>query len=200
MSARELLTSFILSHHQMPTEKAAAIADRFTERSFTRNELILKEGQRCTEYHFLAKGFMRTWSIDLEGREVTTGFHPAGTVVCELFSFFKHVPARENIQAAANCSTLTISFNELQDAFHTLPEFREFGRSILINAYASLKQRMLSGLHDTAEQRYKTLMQASPQVFQFASLKQIASYLGVIDTSLSRIRAAFAKEAEKNTL
>lgn len=194
MSSKELFIQFILSHHQMPSDKAAAIVEKFTEKHFTRNELLLQEGHRCNEYHFLCDGFVRSWTTDLEGREVTTAFHPAGTVVCELFSFFKHIPAEENIQALADCKTLTISFTELQQAFHSLPEFREFGRSILVNAYASLKQRMLSGLHETAELRYKNLMLQSPLVFQFASLKQIASYLGITDTSLSRIRASFAKE------
>jgi CRP-like cAMP-binding protein len=53
---------------------------------------------------------------------------------------------------------------------------------------------MLSNLHETAEQRYKKLITSSPEIFQHASLKHIASYLGVTDTSLSRIRKEFAKE------
>ncbi len=195
MNGKDSFIQFILSHHPMPLEKAAAIAEKFAEKYFNKNQLLLQEGQRCNEYHFLCEGFVRSWTTDLEGRDVTTAFHPAGTVVCELFSFFKHIPAQENIQALADCQTLTITFSELQQAFHGLPEFREFGRSILVNAYAALKQRMLSGLHETAEQRYKNLIQHSPLVFQFASLKQIASYLGITDTSLSRIRASFAKES-----
>jgi CRP-like cAMP-binding protein len=191
------LVNFIRKVYPMPLDKAEAIVDYFHERTFEKNDLMLKEGRHCAEYHFLCTGFMRSWTIDLEGKEVTTAFYPAGNVVCELFSFFKHVPSKENIQALADCTTLYISFEELQHAFHSMTEFREFGRSILVNAYAGLKQRMLSTLHETAEQRYKNLLAAAPEIFQYASLKHIASYLGITDTSLSRIRKEFAKEHDK---
>ena len=194
MDAKQQLAQFILTHKEMPLANAMAIADRFENASFDKGNLALKEGQQCSRYYFLVRGFMRSWTTDLEGREVTTAFHQQGSVVCELFSFFKHVPSGENIEAATNCEVLCISFQQLQEAFHALPEFREFGRSILVNAYAQLKQRMLSSLHQTAEERYKRLLHTSPDVFQYSSLKQIASYLGITDTSLSRIRAAFAKE------
>ena len=176
----------------MPTHKAQEIAGYFNEKTLYQNELLLKEGRFCSEYHFLCKGFMRSWTIDLEGRDVTTAFYPTGNVVCELFSFFKRIPSQENIQALTDSTTLFLTYDQLQDVFHAMPEFREFGRSILVNAYAGLKQRMLSGLHETAEQRYKNLMVRTPEVFQHASLKHIASYLGVTDTSLSRIRKEFS--------
>jgi CRP-like cAMP-binding protein len=193
-SPQDLLVQFIRSHFSMPEANACAIAERFAERAFRKGDLVLKEGMQCTDYHFLCSGFMRAWTIDLQGHEVTTGLYPAGNVVFEVYSFFKHVPARENIQAATDCSTLCINFAGLQDAFHSLPEFREFGRSLLVNAYAGLKQRMLSGLHDTAEQRYKNLLTSAPEVFQHVPLKHIASYLGITDTSLSRIRKEFTKQ------
>ena len=74
-----------------------------------------------------------------------------------------------------------------------MPEFREFGRSILVNAYAQLKQRMLGMIQQSAEERYAYLLQTNPDIFQHAALKNIATYLGVTDTSLSRIRKEFAK-------
>jgi hypothetical protein len=75
-----------------------------------------------------------------------------------------------------------------------MPEFREFGRTILVNAYAQLKQRMLAMIQETAEQRYAYLLQTNPDIFQHAPLKNIATYLGITDTSLSRIRKEFSKK------
>src|SRR5213082_325750 len=132
----------------MPIQKAEEIAGYFNEKTFHQNELLLKEGRFCSEYHFLCKGFMRSWTIDLEGRDVTTAFYSARNVVCELFSFFTRIPSPENIQAMIDSTTLFLTYDQLQDAFHAMPEFREFGRGILVRAYAGLKQRMLSGLHE----------------------------------------------------
>jgi hypothetical protein len=75
-----------------------------------------------------------------------------------------------------------------------MPAFREFGRHILVRGFAGLKNRMLSMITDTAEVRYMKLLDSSPAIFQQASLKHIASYLGITDTSISRIR----KEISKN--
>ena len=53
---------------------------------------------------------------------------------------------------------------------------------------------MLSMITETAEQRYDSLLKAKPEIFQYAALKHIASYLGITDTSLSRIRKEYAKK------
>lgn len=192
MDQRQLFIDFIRSRAPLPLEKATAIAAFFQPAAFSRNQMVLTAGRVCNEYHFLCTGFMRAWTIDLEGRDVTTTFYPEQHIVCELLSFFSRKPAQENIQALSDCTTLSITFDELNHAFHSMPEFREFGRSILVQFYASLKQRTLSALQHTAEERYRHLMSTSPEVFQHASLKQIASYLGITDTSLSRIRKEFA--------
>lgn len=53
---------------------------------------------------------------------------------------------------------------------------------------------MLSMITETAELRYDTLLKTNPEIFQQATLKHIASYLGITDTSLSRIRKEYTKK------
>jgi hypothetical protein len=84
-----------------------------------------------------------------------------------------------------------VDFETLNKLFHSTPEFREFGRSILVKGFAEFKNRTFSLINKTAEERYKFLLESKPEIFQYASLKHIASYLGVTDTSLSRIRKSF---------
>jgi hypothetical protein len=85
-----------------------------------------------------------------------------------------------------------MSYEDVQANFHGIPEFREFGRMMLITNYANLKSRMLGMIKDTAENRYLKLMTNQPEIFQNVPLKIIASYLGITDTSLSRIRKEIA--------
>ena len=85
-----------------------------------------------------------------------------------------------------------LTYDKLNDLFHSLPEFREFGRAMLVKGFIAFKLRTLSMINKTAEERYAILLQSNPEIFQHASLKHIASYLGVTDTSLSRIRKSFA--------
>lgn len=182
-------------HHTIPVsqKKAMEIADRFKEKTICKNDFLLLEGKVCNEFHFLENGFARSYTYNVKGMDTTTNFYADKQVVCEMFSFFKQVPSKENFQALTDCTSWYITFADLQIAFHSMPEFREFGRSMLVSAYADLKQRMLSMLHDTAEERYSQLIHSSPDIFQNAPLKYIASYLGVTNTSLSRIRKEITK-------
>ncbi len=155
---------------------------------FAKDAFVLREGQLSDTYLFLEQGWMRGFALAPSGDEVTTGIFRPGQVVFEASSFFQRQPSMENIQALTPCQAWGISFAQLNHLFHALPEFREFGRSRLVMGFASLKARMLSMVTQTAEQRYLSLLQHHPEIFQNVPLKQIASYLGVTDSSLSRIR------------
>ena len=148
----------------------------------------MKEGKICSEYLFLENGFMRSFAFDTDANDVSTNFYTGGQVVFEVSSFFNRTPSKENIQAITDCTGWVLTYEQLNNLFHSLTEFREFGRSILVKGFASLKVRMLSMITETAEQRYDALLKTNPEIFQHAALKHIASYLGITDTSLSRIR------------
>jgi CRP-like cAMP-binding protein len=193
MPAKNTIHRFLQSVYPMTDAHAGAIVEYFKEKTLAKNEMLFSKGKMCREYYFLEEGFIRAYTFDLEGNDTTTAFFSPGQVVCELFSFFKRIPSEENFQALTDIKTWYITYEELQHVFHAMPEFREFGRAILVNAYAALKQRMLGMIQRTAEQRYADLLQKAPDIFQHASLKNIASYLGITDTSLSRIRKEFAK-------
>ncbi|MFN3404975.1 MAG: Crp/Fnr family transcriptional regulator [Cytophagaceae bacterium] len=169
------------------------IAQQFHPINIQKNELFLEEGKISNKYLILESGFMRAYSHDTEGNEVTTAFFNAGQPVFEVASFFMRIPSKENIQALSPSAGYIIIFEELNKLFHSIPEFREFGRSILVKGFASLKLRMLSMITETAEFRYAALLQSNPEIFMQAPLKQIASYLGITDSSLSRIRREMTK-------
>jgi CRP-like cAMP-binding protein len=160
----------------------------FEEKEIPRHHFFLKEGSVSNEYMVLQTGFMRAFTHDTEGAEVTTNFFAPGGLVLEVASFFHRTPSKENIQALTDSVGWVITFEKLNGLFHAHPAFRETGRSILVKGFAALKERMLSMINETAEQRYTALLQTNPDIFQQAPLKHIASYLGVTDTSLSRIR------------
>ncbi len=188
------LVQFIYSSNLVPPDKAEEIAAVFSFRQLTKNQFFLKEGKISNEYLFLEKGFMRAFAFDTEGNDVTTNFYSDRQVVLEVSSFFNHTPSKENIQAIDDCVGWCLTYQQLNNLFHAMPEFREFGRSILVNGFAALKIRMLSMITETAEQRYDALLKTNPEIFQHAPLKHIASYLGITDTSLSRIRKEYSKK------
>jgi len=191
---REKLIQFFRNTNLVGTKKAEEFADHFQFIQFNKNDFLLQEGEICNEYLFLENGFMRCFVFDTEGNDITTNFCSGNQVVFEISSFFNRTASKENIQALTECSGWFLTYQELNRLFHETPEFREFGRHILVRGFSSLKMRMLSMITDTAEERYANLLHSNPEIFINAPLKNIATYLGITDTSLSRIRKDFSKK------
>jgi CRP-like cAMP-binding protein len=185
---KENLIAFIEQVLPIPRGKVEEIVTHFQPVQLSKNDFFIKEGKVCNDYLFLDSGFIRAFTFDLEGNEVTTEFYSNKQVVFEVGSFFQKTASKENFQALEDCSGWFITYDQLQVLFHSIPEFREFGRMVLVKGFISFKQRTLSLINETAEQRYETLMRTRPEILQKAPLKCIASYLGVTDSSLSRIR------------
>jgi len=188
------LILFIQNYLRANRQVIEDIVAYFEEKEFAKNDFFLKEGKVSNEYLFLEEGFMRAFTFDIEGNEVTTWFYNANNVVFEVSSFFMRIPATENIQAVTQCKGFYITYEKLNMLFHSVPEFRDFGRMMLVKSFAAFKQRTLALINKSAEERYASLISANSEIFQHAQLKHIASYLGITDTSLSRIRREFAKK------
>jgi CRP-like cAMP-binding protein len=137
---------------------------------------------------------MRAFTHDTDGNEVSTFFYASNTYVFEVSSLFMRRISTESIQALTPCHGYSISFDTLNTLFHSSPEFRDFGRMMLVKAFAAFKQRSLELINQSAEARYANLRATQKEVTQYAPLKHIASYLGITDSSLSRIRKEFSKK------
>jgi CRP-like cAMP-binding protein len=172
----------------MPDDKAQRLTDRFEYFSFSKNEFLLKENKVNKHSYFLQKGYVRSYVLDNDNREVTTNIYSAPCFVNDFVSFFRQQPVKENFQTLAKCEGWTITLENIEIEFHQSAEFREFGRLLVLYSYELLKERMLEMAKDTAENRYLKLLSKHPDIFQNVPLKIIASYLGIADTSLSRIR------------
>jgi len=188
------LVAFIRTTIPMPHDKALDIAEQFQPRLLKRHKYVLQEGNIGKEAFFLESGYLRAFVNDPDGNDVTISIFTPNSFVNNLVSFFRREPSEENIQAVTDCLVWAISYDALQTLFHGMPEFREFGRMMLIMNNLALKDRIVSMIRNTAEERYAALLQSKPDVFQHVPLKMIASFLGITDTSLSRIRRDFAQK------
>ncbi|XHR96620.1 Crp/Fnr family transcriptional regulator [Mucilaginibacter sp. UC70_90] len=173
---KDSLVQFIQQVLPMSPAKVGVIAEKFKPLKIEKNNYLLKTGKVCSESHFIEKGIVRSYIYDVKGNEVTTAFYSQNSFASDLLSFFKRSPTKENIQAVTDCETWYITYEDMQESFHTMPEFRDYGRLNLVDQYSKLKERMLSMLQETAEQRYEALISSSPEIFQNVPLKYIASY------------------------
>jgi CRP-like cAMP-binding protein len=186
--SKKPLTDFIQHIFPIADNVVNLIVKDFEKTVFNKSDYLLKEGQVCNDFLFLETGFLRAFTFDTNGNDITTNFYQQNSIVFEVASYFKRIPTQENIQALTDCCCWKINYNQFQNLFHSIPEFREFGRTNLVNGFIALKLRTMSMINSTAEQRYEHLINTRPDIFKNVPLKYIASYLGITDTSLSRIR------------
>ncbi len=166
----------------------------FRPQHFVKNEYLVKEDTLVNHYWFIERGFARAYVVDVQGNDISTQFYATGDLVIDWIAFFQRTPAKENIQAITDCTAWQLDFENFQHLYHTLKSFNEHGRGTMVQGYFTLKQHSIAMITDHAKERYIRLLDEKPHIIQNVSLKHIATYLGITDTSLSRIRKELATE------
>ena len=178
----------VYQHFLLSDEDIIQIAEKHQKVEIEKGKIFLHEGETANEYYLLESGLVRAFVYDYDNNEITTEFFTKGDIVIVPASLFQRTPSQENLQAVTDCTLLKIEFDDFRHIYHTIPGFSEWGRLWFSYQVFSMKQRSLDMVTLSATKRYLNLMEQKPDVVRFAPLKQIASYLGVTDTSLSRIR------------
>lgn len=164
------------------------ITETFCDFSLNKNKILINKETISTKTYFLEKGFMRSYILNEDDQEVTTTIYSAPCFVNDFLSFFTQQPAKEIYQTLTDCVFWETSLEHVQSNFHTIPEFREFSRLLFVINHSKINDRLIDMVSKKAETRYLNLLKQQPSIFQHVPLKIIASYLGITDSTLSRIR------------
>lgn len=156
--------------------------------SIPKGEYLLKEGKTANAYYLVEKGLVRFYVHDFNGNEITTHFICENEIVNEVSSLFQRIPSAQNIQTVTDAVVWEINFDDFQYLYHSLESVREWGREWMAAQLFQSQLRSIEMITQSASTRYLQLLKDRSQIVQQAPLKQIASYLGIADTSLSRIR------------
>ncbi len=159
-----------------------------TNRTVEKGEIFLREDQRCDHLYYIVDGFVRVYYLDLEGNEITHWFCAKDSIITSPFSFVKRERNILSFEALEAAKLLLINSAQLDQLIGHLPELGEAFRHINAEFAMVLSRRIMSLHNETAEQRYLNLIEDHPLLFQKAKLSHIASFLGITQQSLSRIR------------
>jgi CRP-like cAMP-binding protein len=157
--------------------------------SIGKNQHLQEIGQKCRTIYFVKKGMARIYYLK-ESTEVTEYFAFENDLIIRAESLFTGRPSMKAIQALENTVFIGIPAEQLFSLFDQFPQIERLFRKIIEHAYVHTVNRMEAIQFHTAEERYSQLLNERPSLIQRISLKHIASYLGITQVSLSRIRAA----------
>ncbi len=183
----------IYQHPLFKENDLHVIAQAHKKVKLPKGSYIFKEGETANEYYLLEKGIVRAFVLDYNNNEITTELFTDNEIVIVPASLFQRQPSQETVQTITDCVLWKIDFQDFQNLFTSHPGFSEWGRLWFTFQLFSLKQKSLDMVTQTASNRYLKLLKDKPQLVQNTPLKHIASYLGITDTSLSRIRKEVLK-------
>lgn len=187
-SMKSEILSRVYDHPLIRPIELTRIIDAHQKVTFQKGEFILRQGDQAQCYLIMEEGLMRSFIYDMNGIDITTDFFCNHDIIIEVLSLFQRIPTSENIQALKDSNCWQIEYDVFQELFHTIDGFAEWGRLWMSNSLFQFKQRSLDMVTLSAKDRYLQLIREKPQVVLHAPLKYIASYLGITDTSFSRIR------------
>ncbi|HRF27894.1 MAG TPA: Crp/Fnr family transcriptional regulator, partial [Ferruginibacter sp.] len=138
--------------------------------------------------YFITNGLARIFYLK-DGIDVTESFAFEQQIIVRVESLFTGKPSRKGIQVLEDSDITAIDANALFELYDRFPDIERLFRKIFEASHVETVHRIESIQFHTADERYRELLEEAPDLLKRVPLKYIASYLGITQSSLSRIRA-----------
>lgn len=138
---------------------------------------------------YLAKGSVRTYYYHND-KEITSWIYDQNQMITAYGSFYAQIKSYDNIQCTEDCILVQLSYDQLQSLYALFSEMQIFGRVLNEEIVMTVDQFSKGFLFMSAREKYKMMLEFFPEVAQRVNLGYIASFLGINQATLSRIRSA----------
>ncbi len=173
----------------LPLSEAAQVAlnEIVHEKSYGKNQIVQMPGSTCRTLYFVKEGAARIFYIK-DGNDITEHFAFANDIIVRAESLFTQLPTSKGIETIGKTTFYTLDADRLFSLYNEYHEVERLFRIIFEREFVAAIRRIESFQLKSAAERYNDLLETTNLVNQIP-LKLIASYLGISQVSLSRIRA-----------
>ncbi|MCL6099590.1 MAG: Crp/Fnr family transcriptional regulator [Bacteroidetes bacterium] len=168
-------------------ESIKALSQIMIKLELPKGHILVEPNSICNHVYFIEKGLTRTFYYK-KGKDVTDWFYPENTFASSIVSFITRKPDRRGIELLESSLICSFHFNELEDLFNKHHAIERLGRKLVSKGMVEIQKRFDDLHFSTALQRYKMLLEVNPRIINRAPLGMVASYLGITQETLSRIR------------
>jgi CRP-like cAMP-binding protein len=182
----EAFRQFIENYTPLSDRDWKQISICFDKRLVVKDEILLEEGEICRHLYFIENGLLR-YFINKDGNDITKFFTDAPYCFTSQVSFTSEKPSTENIQAIERSVIWQTTLTQANDLLE-LTSWSTFVRKLIQEVQFYTEEILQEIQTETAENRYKKMIESNPQLIQRLPLKYLASYFGIAPQSLSRIR------------
>ncbi len=172
--------------YNLPAADCLRLIGLMERRVFRKGECVVRQGERNSDFYVVSRGIWLGHYLD-DGADVSVWFAGEGEALFSTWGYVGNEVSKISIEAMCDAELYGISKADLEAFFARSAGAANFGRRLFEEQFLALENWMLSGGAPRAEERYRTLMEESPELLQYVPLKHIASYLWITPQSLSRI-------------
>lgn len=179
-------TIHALSSLQVETQ--TAFREIVNDRQVKKGEHLVRIGQRPKLFYYVVKGLARVYYLRKE-KEVTDYFAIDNQFIGALPALFTKQPSHKAIQVLEDTHIEYFDYEQFENLCARAHDLERAARKITSMGMLQGQQRIESIRFFSAKERYEELERLYPGITNRAPLKDIASYLGTTQVSISRIRA-----------
>ena len=183
-----ILLQHINSYFPLSAEAQESLSFCFKETVLSKEKYLVKKGQICSQLYFLEQGAVRGF-YHAESKEITHWFGFENNFVTSFYSFTTAKPAVEYIQLLEYSVLWSISKEDMIKLCNQYHEVERLVRIAYENYYVRLEERFVNSHFKTAGELYENLLKQAPHIVERVPLGYIASYLGISQETLSRVRS-----------
>ena len=184
----------IKSSIQLSLEAEEYLLSISKKKTFAKGAILIRQGQNVNKIYFVRDGCLRSYCIDKNGKEHTLQFAIKNWWISDYIAIHNNESATLTVECLKESDVIEFNAKKIDGILTLFPEYEPFQRNLLERHIVSLHKRILNQLQLTASERYDLFLEQYPDIEQYTRNYHIASYLGITQESLSRIRLENAKK------
>jgi CRP-like cAMP-binding protein len=186
MDASESFKSYIKSRTELDEDSLMKVLSCFSSKMIKGESIFLRPGQYSRDYHFIVSGAIRVYFKN-DDREITGWIAIENNFVTDLMSLRSGKPSNFYFETIEDTVVMSIDSNMMEKLYNEYPAWQAFGRNLWEEAFVAMLESIMNYQTMTADERYLHLMKHT-DLLNRIPLKYLSSYLGITQTSLSRLR------------
>lgn len=182
------LVEYILQFGNLNQQQIELISKKAREIEILKDAYFSEAGKISVQVGFVLEGVMRVCYYNNQGEEITKYFIDENNLVVDLESFNNSVCSSAYVQAVTNCKLIVFSKSDWDELLNTIVGWDAIVHKIIARSLMQKIDRRSPLVSEDATTRYLSFIEKFPKVANRVPLSYLASYLGITQSSLSRIR------------
>jgi len=183
----EKLIEYILQFGHLNKQQIEFIISKVTEIELGKDKYFSEAGKIPRQVGFVVDGVVRGCYYNNKGEEITRCFIPENNLVVDYPNFEANSTSSEYLQVSTDCKLIVFSKQDWEELSHTIVGWDNI-KNKMVQKCLYQKSRKTPVISQDATTRYLEFLENYPTLANRVALSHIASYLGVTQQSLSRIR------------